>query len=116
MRRNIGAHHDGDTAIWMCRVCGCVDEDCANCIRRTGSPCSWVEPGLCSACAHPTNGSLVLELNPKAVDYLEVLAERGLYGIGTKGVAEGLVYSQLRAVVPMHTVLDAPKKQRWRKS
>lgn len=34
----------------MCRICGCVDGDCANCIRRTGIACSWVEPDLCSAC------------------------------------------------------------------
>lgn len=34
----------------MCRICGCVDDDCANCIRRTGLACSWVEPDLCSAC------------------------------------------------------------------
>ena len=34
-----------------CRVCGCVDDDCRVCIIRTGGPCSWVEPELCSACA-----------------------------------------------------------------
>jgi len=38
-----------------CRVCGCTDNDCRLCIARTGSPCSWVESDLCSACA----------LNPK---------------------------------------------------
>lgn len=35
----------------MCRICGCVDGDCTNCIRRTGLACSWVEHDLCSACA-----------------------------------------------------------------
>ena len=34
-----------------CRVCGCTDEDCSGCYVRTGVPCSWVEPDLCSACA-----------------------------------------------------------------
>jgi len=34
-----------------CRICGCTDEDCRRCIARTGSPCCWVEPDLCSACA-----------------------------------------------------------------
>jgi hypothetical protein len=34
-----------------CRVCGCSDDDCRGCIERTGSPCSWVEENLCSACA-----------------------------------------------------------------
>jgi hypothetical protein len=35
----------------MCRACGCTDDDCSGCIARTGWPCSWVEPDLCSACA-----------------------------------------------------------------
>jgi hypothetical protein len=34
-----------------CRVCGCTDEDCSGCLERTGAPCHWVEPDLCSACA-----------------------------------------------------------------
>ncbi len=33
-----------------CRVCGCTDEDCSQCVEKTGAPCAWVEPGLCSAC------------------------------------------------------------------
>ena len=33
-----------------CRVCGCTDEDCRECYRRTGQPCRWVEDDLCSAC------------------------------------------------------------------
>ena len=34
-----------------CRVCGCTDDDCSQCIEKTGGPCHWVEPDLCSACA-----------------------------------------------------------------
>lgn len=37
-----------------CRVCGCTDYDCRQCIERTGRPCYWVEDGLCSACAEVT--------------------------------------------------------------
>ena len=33
-----------------CRVCGCTEEDCHDYIERTGKPCHWVEPNLCSAC------------------------------------------------------------------
>jgi hypothetical protein len=33
-----------------CRVCGCTDNDCSQCIARTGRPCSWVGADLCSAC------------------------------------------------------------------
>ncbi len=33
-----------------CRECGCTNDDCRACIKKTGSPCYWVEPDLCSAC------------------------------------------------------------------
>jgi hypothetical protein len=37
----------------ICRVCGCTDTDCRQCIEKTGEPCCWVESDLCSAC-YPT--------------------------------------------------------------
>ncbi|MDR1174782.1 MAG: hypothetical protein LBK83_04855 [Treponema sp.] len=37
--------------IRRCRVCGCTDDDCHQCIEKTGHPCHWVEEDLCSACA-----------------------------------------------------------------
>jgi hypothetical protein len=33
-----------------CRKCGCTDNDCRQCIAKTGEPCYWVEADLCSAC------------------------------------------------------------------
>lgn len=33
-----------------CRVCGCTNWDCRQCIKKTGEPCHWVEEDLCSAC------------------------------------------------------------------
>jgi len=33
-----------------CRVCGCTDGDCRQCVEKTGIPCHWVEEDLCSAC------------------------------------------------------------------
>lgn len=33
-----------------CRMCGCTDADCSDCIRLTGVACHWIEPDLCSAC------------------------------------------------------------------
>ncbi len=33
-----------------CRVCGCTDLNCSQCIEKTGKPCYWVEEDLCSAC------------------------------------------------------------------
>ena len=35
----------------VCRKCGCIDSDCSGCVERTGEPCYWVEPDLCSACS-----------------------------------------------------------------
>lgn len=37
--------------IQKCRVCGCTNEDCSQCIEKTGSPCFWIEKDLCSACS-----------------------------------------------------------------
>ena len=37
-----------------CRVCGCTDADCSECIEATGEPCYWVEEDLCSRCAEET--------------------------------------------------------------
>lgn len=43
-----------------CRKCGCTDEDCSQCIRKTGHPCSWVEEDLCSACVEEEPGASLL--------------------------------------------------------
>lgn len=37
-------------SVRRCRVCGCTDADCSGCVERTGRPCLWVAPDLCSAC------------------------------------------------------------------
>lgn len=37
-----------------CRVCGCTDDDCSQCIAKTGGPCHWIEGDLCSACLPET--------------------------------------------------------------
>lgn len=39
------------TSPGVCRVCGCTDDDCSRCIEKTGVPCYWIAPDLCSACA-----------------------------------------------------------------
>lgn len=33
-----------------CRICGCTELNCSQCIERTGEACHWVQPNLCSAC------------------------------------------------------------------
>ena len=49
------APRTSDDPLWSqqvrrCRVCGCTDDDCRQCIAKTGVPCHWVEDDLCSAC------------------------------------------------------------------
>ena len=34
----------------ICKICGCTDYSCPQCIEKTGQPCYWVEKNLCSAC------------------------------------------------------------------
>lgn len=41
---------NNDEPVKKCRVCGCTDDDCRQCIEKTGEPCHWVEDDLCSAC------------------------------------------------------------------
>jgi len=41
----------GDDDLQRCRICGCTEENCQDCIDRTGNPCHWSEEDLCSACA-----------------------------------------------------------------
>jgi PRTRC genetic system protein E len=33
-----------------CRICGCTEDDCSQCIEKTGEPCYWIDSDLCSAC------------------------------------------------------------------
>lgn len=33
-----------------CRICGCTDADCRQCIAKSGIPCSWLDEDLCDAC------------------------------------------------------------------
>jgi hypothetical protein len=40
-----------DAVLDQCSVCDCTDADCSQCVARTGEPCYWARPGLCSACA-----------------------------------------------------------------
>lgn len=35
-----------------CRVCGCTEADCTQCVKAQGYPCEWVDIDLCSRCAN----------------------------------------------------------------
>ena len=57
-----------------CRVCGCTEEDCGQCVERTGRPCYWIEYDLCSACRDHRNQA----------DHVASFAGRHLYELGAK--------------------------------
>ena len=40
-----------DPLLDQCAVCDCTENDCSQCVKRTGEPCYWARPALCSACA-----------------------------------------------------------------
>lgn len=43
----------GNPPVRTCRVCGCTEDDCRQCIAKIGEPCHWAEADLCSACLPP---------------------------------------------------------------
>jgi hypothetical protein len=57
-----------------CRVCGCTDDNCADCIEKTGLPCHWIEEDLCSACV--PEGEPVIEKDFEKVLEQEAEADR----------------------------------------
>ncbi len=62
--------HAEAVEVRKCRVCGCTDDDCSQCIKKTGEPCHWVEDDLCSACVVPEPEEILEKLKEsnKAVD------------------------------------------------
>ena len=54
------AHYQKIITSRVCRVCGCTDDDCSQCIEKTGQPCHWIEDDLCSSCTN----SQEEEVNP----------------------------------------------------
>lgn len=56
-----------------CRICGCIDDDCRQCIQKTGHPCYWVEEDLCSACQDITKETI----NKSDMEFFQKLAQTG---------------------------------------
>lgn len=49
-----------DKQIRACRICGCTDDNCRQCIEKTGAACYWIEYDLCSACENHIPNTLVI--------------------------------------------------------
>lgn len=41
---------EAQPVVRRCRVCGCTDDNCSQCVEAIGSFCHWVEVDLCSRC------------------------------------------------------------------
>lgn len=66
-----------------CRVCGCTDDDCSACIKRTGEACSWMEPDLCSACYPVVNFNWDEASQAQLEEYISELGEVIDVAVGT---------------------------------
>lgn len=62
-----------------CRVCGCTENNCEQCIKLTGHPCHWVEVDLCSACQDAIDTVKNQSSNKNLIDmnFFEQLAASG---------------------------------------
>ena len=45
-----------------CKLCGCTDLDCSQCVDKTGVPCFWMDEDkdICSACVYRDHSMTVL--------------------------------------------------------
>lgn len=57
----------GKDKVRKCRVCGCTEDDCRQCIEKTGEPCYWAEEDLCSACQEEMEKRKVMPCQMKDV-------------------------------------------------
>lgn len=70
-----------------CRICGCTEEDCSQCIDATGEPCTWVpelandDGPLCSSCVRVIFGKekVIQILGGAAPKYLGPVDSSQLY-------------------------------------
>lgn len=49
--------------VGKCKVCGCTDHDCSQCIKAEGWPCDWVDEthDLCTRCERELNDTQAIQ-------------------------------------------------------
>lgn len=64
-----------------CRVCGCTDDNCEQCVAKIGERCHWIEEDLCSACRPEAAPS---EQSPHAQTsaFCKLFVPAGTWGVG----------------------------------
>ena len=65
----------GEEPEQACRVCGCTEGDCSQCIAASGKPCYWVKRDLCSRCDSEAKAKPKAEARA-AVDALNAVPDR----------------------------------------
>lgn len=96
-----------------CRVCGCTDENCEQCIAKTGAPCTWIEDDLCSACAGEpiTLGDVVGAANLLGA-LAENLAPHARVPAGREGATIAAVGQYFQELANVIESMSAPALQR----
>lgn len=83
VRKALGkSHHFEIAKKGKCADCGCTDDDCTQCVERTGQPCYWAneEKTLCSSCAQRRRGGIETPIQ-RAIETMIIASEhiqRGL--------------------------------------
>ena len=102
-----------------CRVCGCTEDDCSACIKKTGHPCHWVDDDLCSACAG--NGVPKTGLAGRLRDWMKAqkrpFQQRDIYlALGITDTSErNSVYKAVRDFKRRGEVVQLPPDKRNRR-
>ncbi len=79
------------TSVRRCRVCGCTEIDCSQCIELTGVACHWVETDLCSRCQAE---EALVKGQPTAWNYLQAIK-----AIAAAEVQRDIVFNGIRRIL-----------------
>lgn len=90
-----------------CRICGCTDGDCRQCMEKTGVPCHWVENDLCSACK-TTVVSLASIKGGTGKTHIAILLAKSLAAAGKK---VALIDTDLNNSLSYHFIEESEMEQ-----
>lgn len=81
-----------------CRVCGCTEENCTQCIEKTGGPCYWIEDDLCSACVEvPGRKGPIKQISVSQTILKKIVKSGNLKNLN-EDIAEAYVYEDEKYV------------------
>lgn len=86
-----------------CRICGCTNDDCSQCVEVQGFACYWVEDDLCSRCFNELKKSHELEIIRVEISKLELSKNDILYvklPSHTEAVTHETIAEAVRKAIP----------------